>query len=320
MCGLKGPGCGCLDGVTAFFEIMLKASQAVSSTKLASNHVGPDRAEGCLDKLILLSKVAVPRENLERRLAESGVTPRVCTLKDRKWYLLGRDGVQFYLGHPENTRIHKIITRPSAFVSWDAYIKHLKDLCGDAALSAKIQRIDLTVDYHTPFANMLRCLDVTHKRIRTEYQEHSGIKTGLLIGAGANKIVVYDKSKERGEQLDRSRIEIQLSGNAAPKVTIDDLPRALIVPEFRPFKSLRLSDVRIDVSAATHPEAVVHRMAEFETLWRHNGFYGARKALNGSRNFQRDVQQLLTLQRWSIEPDDVLRESLNRFFNQGVSR
>jgi hypothetical protein len=224
-------------------------------------------------------------------------------------------GLQCFLGHPNNPQIHKIITRPSAFSSWDKYTETMESLFGDSIADSRMHRLDFAVDYETPFANMLTCIDVTHKRQRSEFQEKSGVKTGLIIGTGSNKILVYDKALEQGVPGSLSRIELQLTGKSVPDTKLKLLPNTISASEFSPFHLVRLNDVAIDASALTHSTEIVHRMQEFRTLLQHNGFYGARKALNQARNFDRDYMKHLTLTRWTHDPNTVLRKSLLNFFN-----
>ena len=308
--------CSCMQTLTAFMGLLLRVDRDVSSIQVTSGTVGPEDAEGCIDKLSLLSKEPIPRKLIEDRLRSAGTNYRVSTLADRKWYLSAGDGLQFFLGHPEQQNIHKIITRPSAFPSWRNYEDRLETVFGEWIDGAKIIRLDLTVDYAAPFNTTLQALDVTYKKQRTEYEESSGIKTGIKIGSGTSKIIVYDKGLENGSHKPTSRIELQLSGRSVPKVTLRDIPKFLKKPDFEPFNSIKLHDITLDASAATHPEHIVERLKQFETLLRHTGYFGARKAVSQSRNFERDYLRYMTRQPWTHTPDSVLRQSLINFFRK----
>ena len=296
--------------------LLLRVDRDVSSIQVTSGTVGPEDAEGCIDKLSLLSKEPIPRKLIEDRLRSTGTNYRVSTLADRKWYLSAGDGLQFYLVHPDQQNIHKIITRPSAFPSWRHYEDRMETVFGEWIDGAKISRLDLTVDYAAPFNTTLQALDVTYKKQRTEYEESSGIKTGIKIGSGTSKIIVYDKGLENGSHKPISRIELQLTGRSVPKVTVRHIPEFLTTPDFEPFNTIKLHDLTLDVSAATHPEPIVTRLKEFETLLRHTGFFGARKAVSQSRNFERDYLRYMTRQPWTHTPDTVLRKSLLYFFKK----
>lgn len=314
ICHAAPSQCDCLTGLTNFMEILLKTNAHVSSTKVASKHIGPDEARACVDKLIFISEAPIPRHVVEQRLKAMSVGFRIGTLKDKKWYLSTKSGLQLYLGHPNNDKFHKIITRPSAYPNWNEYLGFIGNIFGEWIEQARIYRVDLAVDYKTPFSNILKCLDVAHKRQKTEFLEKSGVKTGIIVGAGSNKLVIYDKGKERGISEHISRIELQLSGNSAPKSSILQLPESLCFGDFNPFRIIRLHDVEINSISSNHPNPVLERMNEFKTLADHNGFYGARKSLNQSRNFDRDYAKHLTFSHWTLDPNKVLKDSLTEFF------
>lgn len=225
ICRSSKPSCACLQSLTDFMGILLRVDRDVSSIQVTSQTIGPEKAEGCIDKLSLHVNEAIPRELIEERLRASNINFRVSTLRDRKWYLSAGDGLQFYLGHSEQQSIYKVITRPSAFKSWNAYHDRMETVIGEWIDEARISRLDLTVDYEIPFATMLQSLDVAHKRQRTEYQEASGVKTGLKIGHGTDKIIAYDKARECGSNEPKSRIELQLNGRSAPKTSMRDVSK-----------------------------------------------------------------------------------------------
>jgi hypothetical protein len=314
ICHAAPSQCDCVTGLANFMNILLRTEARVSSTQVASKHVGPDRARACLDKLIFISETPIPRSVIEQRLKALNINFRISTLADKKWYLSTKNGLQLFLGHPNNVKFHKIITRPSAYRDWNQYIRLLEDLFGEWIDNFRIYRIDLAVDYMTPFSNLLKCLDIAHKRQRTEFQEKSGLKTGLIVGVGSNKLVIYDKANESGLNESMSRIELQLTGKSVPTTTIHQLQETLCSADFRPFGIVRLHDVEVHSHPSTHPNPVVERINEFKTLVQHNGFYGARKSLNQARNFDRDYAKHLTLSHWSLDPNEVLHESLMEFF------
>ncbi|MDA2937389.1 hypothetical protein MYX75_03895 [Acidobacteria bacterium AH-259-A15] len=314
ICGTK-EGCSCRKALSRYFELLLRVEKrSVSSWKPESATVGPN-GTACIDKVSL--SLALWREELMARAKYAGLQLKAVRLRDGRWYTQVGDeawGWYLYPGYFGAEWITKIITRPSAFSSFQDYLQMLRRLFSDDELAtARIIRLDFAVDYPLPLRQILRCLDVSCKRIKIEYQEEGAEMTGILVGRGLEKVLVYDKGRKTGDAKPLTRIEIQLSGKKLPAWNLLALPE-LVERRIRPFKAVKLHEIKLCDPSSLLSDKARMRHHELQVLIDQQGYLAARKKLNRTGNFQRDYGSFINLTSWAETPDDTLARDLLLFF------
>lgn len=316
VCGTS-EGCFCQDSLVRFFQLLETAENRVS-THISTSRTSPLQGQAHLDKLSGHLLEGLDRDILIRRLDEKNIPHRITRLKDKKWYLQAGDStngksILFLLGHPQNPFISKLITRPSAFANFDHFHRLISDTLPPLALEGfRLTRLDVAVDYPSPLATITEGLDIGFKRAKVTYQDHGNKRTGILVGKGSEKILVYDKSAESGLTEPLTRIELQLSGAKLPAKTIPHLLKTL--PHWSPFDAITINHI-------TYKENLLlsdrdqKRLQEIKQLLSREGLFSARKILNEKRNFDRDYKKLISIEPWQHQPNLVFQNQISLFIN-----
>lgn len=296
-----------------FFELLQLAKEKDVSSEVTTS---VKKELGCIDKLEIYFQVPIKRSEVEE--VTSGIS-KITRLRDKRWYLeIGKDtGTYLYLGHPDNTDLVKLITKPSTFHNVNQYKSYLYKYFGvDRIENARISRMDLTVDYLEPWSKVVRGLSIEHKRKRVQYLEHSGQRTGIQAGSGSQVIVVYDKRAESKLDHDITRIELQLKGKELPIRTFKDLSQ---LPDrlknSNLFSGIILNEISITELRGDNPLRL-KRLGELTALLEHEGYFIARKKLNSSNNFNRDYAPLLNIRMWDRQPQEVIEKFVYDYFKE----
>lgn len=310
--------------LVGYFQLLLKVEQRLVSTQEpASENCLDHHPTGCLDKLCFQLPNIIPREDLCVRLRKASIEFQPTKLNDRRWHLhIGKpdSGVYAYLGHCNSMGIHRFTTRPSAFTSHSKYLQYIQSFLTPAELeTAKISRLDLAVDYPEPFKTVIRGFDVLWKKHRTMHQVAS--ITGITVGTGQEKIVVYDKELEAKLSTPLTRLEFQLTGRKLPISAFSSLPK---LPEYikrsNPFKIISLNQIHLPDADSQLNEVAKNRLNELWTLLEHQGYLFAKKELNNSRNFERDFMPFIELKPWQPSPAEAIETAIAAFFNPALER
>ena len=252
--------------------------------------------------------------------SSAGLAQKSVKLRDNRWYVqVGDDSIGWYFKAPynQNTDISKMITRPSAFQSFEKYLNTLSQiLTGNELKNIKITRLDITVDYFETLENVLQSLNVINKQVEVEYMEKASRRTGMMIGKGSEIIVVYDKADRSNRSDPLTRIELQIAGKKLPTRDIFKLKESLLADKGKShFNTLTLNHITLDKPHDVESKAVHDRFKEFETLLKHDGYLSARKKLNENGNFKRDYGAFFILDPWDNQPEKVFNQSMESFFN-----
>jgi len=203
-CCRTGIGCDCRSALVQFLTILQTTDQRVSTAKLTIELDQPVSIESL--------RIAARREEFSINRTR---------LRDGKWYLELLGGAHgFYTPIVQSQTqefFWKLITRPSAFGNFVEYQNALHLIVSPAEVAtARIQRLDLAVDYQAPLTEILKSLDIPHKRSRVAFMDEGSTRTGIMVGKGNEKIIAYDKAKQKGIAGPLTRIELQLRGKKLP--------------------------------------------------------------------------------------------------------
>lgn len=299
-----------------------------------SNHVSTlnptsIKAMACIDKLSFsFPKGLLPVQELLDRAGYRGIHATEERLKSRWCYKISSDPYHFFVSKPadlmEQQSMTRIITNPSRFDSYGQYRDFINLLFTEVELSlAKVSRLDLTVDYLIPFETIFRGLDCKYK-IRAsrfvadiEYKTEGSLVTGVNIGRGNEKFVVYNHQRKHRGSSYRTRIECQLSGKKCPirnYLEITELARKL--NDKNPFDLISLNQIHMnskdEFHSISHQKKITGLSSSIDCL----GYLGARKKLNKNKNFKRDYQKYFYIQPLSQQPNKVIESYILNYFNQ----
>lgn len=320
----QGSECGCRSALVQFLSLLHAVDRRVSTTKLASEILKNEapNSRACVDKLTLELDQPVPIDRLQVAAQRVGFKLERTRLRDGKWYLALLGGaLGFYaqiIRTPSEELVWKLVTRPSAFENFAEYSRSLKMILepGEVA-AARIQRLDLAIDYEADLSTILRSLDIPHKRSRVAFMDEGSARTGIMVGKGTEKIVVYDKAKRESIEGPLTRIELQLRGQKLPArkfeflygAITDWLPRSV-------FANISMNRVLLNEHMGQMGQRSADRINELKVMLQKDGFYASRCSLNQNRNFKRDYLPLLQTTPWATQPIEIIKRDLEVFFNK----
>ena len=319
--------CGCRRSLSRFFELLSIAEQRrVSTLKVTSTDENKTEGSGCVDKLTFRLESPLSVSELKQRSEAVGLSQKIVKLRDRRSYLLIGDkngGWYFQLPHHEAPPFTTtMITRPSAFKSFETYRQCLLQILTLQELDAlRITRLDLAVDYSESFESILQSVDVTHKQLRVKFTDKGNKRTGMMIGQGNEKLVIYDKGHEQKSNTVRTRLELQLTGAKLPARDLDSLRKTILAHDLkrRPFERVTLFEIKIRNTPALSSPLALERLRDLQVLFKREGFLATRKRLSENGNFDRDYGPLFELVPRAEQPDKTLARSLEAFFGGAKS-
>jgi len=308
--------CRCAAAVKRYLQILLAAEQrAVSSRQSTSESVG-FRGTACIDKLTFVLPQALTPQGIFRRQQCGKLAVREVRLRDRKSYLqVGpKERALYFQGHFGSTELWKVVSRPSAYPSYASYLEDVGKVL-DTNLMSKVsfRRLDIAVDYAVDLESFLMSLDISRKRAKYEFIDMGSNRTGVRVGSGVEKFVIYDKARRNGQADPLTRLEVQLSGSKLP---CQDFEGLFALQEFSPFKSVSLHDVNLPDADILLTPSLRKRLSEFKILLRREGYLAARLKLGKHGNFERDYGKYLTKRPWSETPDEAVRHHFRLFFSK----
>jgi hypothetical protein len=304
-----------------FTDLLLKVSNRVKvSRPNVTSMVGTfQKPKGFIDKLVLFFSEKKSVSELINRAEKLGCKCETGYLTDKKLYLfIKKEHIQIecFLGVPENTEIKKIQFNPSKGLVFYKSELFLLELFGPIIFEAKIYRIDFTIDIFKGFKKILEGLDVKYKSAKVEYIGKGSNRTGVKIGQGNDKLVIYDKSKKEKTKYPWTRIERQLSGPKSPIKKYGELRYSLSsIIKFNPLGIVTLNHIDL-VEKADYTEVQREQFNELKVLIKHEGYFSARKKLNYNKNFQRDYSKYFTLTAFKKQPEDIFNEDIINFYKE----
>jgi len=315
--------CSCRSALSRFFTLLQTGdSRSVSTLKVQSRH---KQGRACIDKLTFALPSPVSVAEIYHKLSTQSIACVKVKLRDHKWYIRVGDsdsGTFVHLGQFDSQWTSKIVTRPSAFSDFASYQAHLNTSFGGNLMDqAKIVRCDFAVDYDTTLVSLLRGLDVANKQVVTQFTAKGSEKTGVMIGKGSEKVVVYDKSRDLNSAIPCTRIEVQLTGAKVPSLTLNELKTKTSAGKVKTgFENLSLHDVDL-IEAITIPrEQDQERRRQLDLVLSREGLLSARKTLDVNGNFQRNYGSLMTLHPWEPQPHEVLTNELKQYFSDTIKK
>ena len=312
----KENNCACLSSLTRYAKILESANQRISSSNSASSNI--IKGIGCIDKLSFELQTPVYERQFLDNLKSIGISFKVTKLRNQNnfFYQIGDSKLRIYCPKPFSTsHIKYLITNPSSFIKHEDWLKRIASLLPLIDLhNTRVFRLDLAVDYEVSFKMINQNLDCKYKRVKIEFLSKSGQWTGMNIGSGNEKFVIYDhKERHRGSQP-KTRIECQIKGAKIPISSIVDIS---MLPERlkarNPFSALELKSVQTCSLSDYSSERDQRRIKKLKVLIEYNGFLSARKKLNTHRNFKRDYEKYLRFEENFEQPADIIFRSLTKY-------
>lgn len=311
--------CFCLKSVVRFIEILRTVDQRVSTLKQTSAVATRSPVNITIDKLSFELPSPIYEAELTERLRSAGFASKLVKLRDRRWYIqvgAAASGIYFALGSRFSPCTSRLITRPSAYPTFAHYQNQLEQLLSKQEIkNLRITRLDLAIDYQEELSSILRGFDFKRKQAQVSYIDRGGKRTGLCIGKGTEKILVYDKAIESNLSQPLTRIEVQLSGKKLPARDLSSLEKVLLDTKWNPFDQISLNDVELPEHPASLPSIQQERLSSLTPILNREGLFSARRVFNEQGNFQRDYQSLINVQPWKQQPYASFKEHFSNFFN-----
>lgn len=298
-----------------FTEILLNVQNRVSSSKPSSSFL---RNRGSIDKLEIRLNDPIEVSSLRNRCQELGYKLEGNYKKDKRFYLTVQFGLKYldcYLGHPENNQIRKIIINPSKFKSWIETETFLLEVFGLSILEANLYRMDFTFDLFESYQKVLEGLRINHKRANTEFHGGTKLRTGLNVGAGNDKYVIYNKGEKENSGFPWTRIERQMSGRSLFLKKVKDLrTSAAKIIAFNPLAEIEINSITFNDPASFSSK--LEKYNDLKSLVKHEGYFLAKKKLSQNRNFERDFAPFFQLIPAITQPQEVFNKDISTFFQE----
>lgn len=308
----KNERCDCQSSMATFFAIVKKASERVLRVEPSSIGEHSQVISAGIDKINAYFSEPVSIDCIRAAIAGQDHPAKRVFLKDRKPYLaIGSDSKQIHLklGYGEKD-VTALISNPNRFNNWKNYCGFLSSIIPQNTLAgARVTRLDLNLDFKCSFPSLIQKLDIKNKRSAVTFMDSSGCRTGLIIGKGDEKIEIYDKAKKEKLENPHSRIELRLGKEKLPSRSIFEIPKALTEGLY--FDGL--VGVTTHFTDAPTNQEQSQRLSTFKNYLERDGFYSAKKAMNQSRNFERDFAKLVKIQPWAIQLSQLFKTNLKMF-------
>ncbi|ASD64250.1 hypothetical protein [Bdellovibrio bacteriovorus] len=211
---------------------------------------------------------------------------------------------------PTHEMITGLISNPNRFKSWTDYVEFIQSILPLTSIqTAKVTRLDLNIDFNTPFNQLIQQINIKQKSTGTRYEDKKGERTGIYIGKGSEILVIYDKSKKDKLSSSHSRIELRLARKKLPTQSLYDLPQYLKSKSF----FSHLEGVYVAPTPTLISDSQKKKIQEFQSILQRDGFFAARKAMDQNRNFDRDFVQVLKISPWPTHPSEIFKRGIQAF-------
>lgn len=305
-----------LSATTRFMELLLQVRERVSSPKLTSTITQYSSGKGFLDKVECYHPTGLNLQTIKRKCEELGLSYHSKRLADKKLYLeisKNEKQIHFFLGHPHNQILRKIFFNPSGYKSVNEMMSFLEEIFDNEMLELVITRIDFTLDLCVSYQEILKGLDIKHKRSNSEYSRNS-VRSGIVIGGMNDKIKIYDKAAQLRLKTPLTRIERQIRKPVLFVRSVKDLSNSLEkILNFKPFDVINLNHIDFEEGQCRTQEQL-NKMSELKALIDHEGYFLAKKKLNQNDNFQRDFGKFFKLTEFSRSANDQFQEDIITYF------
>ena len=234
-----------------------------------------------------------------------------------RWYLCAEEGrIHLRLWNRYSNVSNKIVFNPTRYETFLHLTQEIKELLGDSFSGReKIRRCDLAVNVQRPFSEVRLGLDVKFKKFSEAFT--SGEPTGLNIGKGEERIVVYDYGLRHGGLPSAvTRVEAQLRGRRLPVkefCEIDQLPKVL--REKNTFSKVQLYNIDFAAPDSVTTLRETERLTRLKTSFDLIGYSTGRRYLNRNGNFDRDYGHLFRALPSPISLQEKIIRHVESFFD-----
>lgn len=306
--------------IVKFLELLATVDCRVSSTNTTSTLGAEGVDHGFIDKLTLKLSEDVSLCEILAISKRTSIKAEGKYLGDKRFYIVleSESGTKVWnhLLHRDNESFNTITVNPSKFRNLKDLEDFLYNIYGARVSAATIKRIDLSVDIYDCFNQVIKGLDVLYKSVKTEYSNKTSF-TGLMIGKGEDKLLIYDKSVESKTKAPRTRLERQFSGKKVPIKKFGELRKYIQNLDqdnsMNIFSLNYIEFVRPKVRLTSIQEG---QLQELQSLINHFGFYQTRKKLNQNRNFLRDYSGYFLLIPFKKQPNHLFNEGMKAFITE----
>ncbi len=307
--------CACKAALLSYFSILDSVNARVLSAEPASHEKQPSIRTVGVDKLSGYFQCPIAIESVRQSARLIGVPVKRVFLKNRRPHLeIGEHPLQIHF--PINISedlVTGFVSNPNRFSSWNTFWSFFSSLIPRSTTSsAIITRADFNLDFACSFSNLIESIDIKHKQSSLTFLDDSGERTGLIVGKGAESIAIYDKAKKERIDTPLTRVELRLHRSKLGKGSLEQFPNT--VQQCSLFESL--IGVTVTRSKVPLSDDQQTRLSNFNSLRRRDGYYSAKKLMNQARNFDRDFSKIIKIEEWTIQPKDLFRHGIKRFFNK----
>ena len=308
--------CDCLNVLVRFYNLLEGVRLRILTTKVASEKYDQNMDSAGIDKLNAYFSEPLEIAEIIRKAKAHNFTVEKTRLESKNQLKIScsEEYIHFTLDISQ-THFKGFISNPNRFKNWPSYVLFLEKLLDSEVIrSAKIQRLDLNVDFFTPYNEIVQRIDMKNKSTEASYESKRGQRTGIYIGKGSEQLLIYDKSIKDNLSNPRSRIELRLKEGKIKCHSIYDIPESLRKNNY--FCDVEGVDVVQSKSILTHGQNL--KLQEFMGILVRDGFYSARKSMNKSRNFDRDFAGILKIAPWSNQPSELFNRKIKLFLDPHV--
>ena len=222
---------------------------------------------------------------------------------------------------------YQLEINPARFQSYLDCLQFLREVIPLRYLrTGSLSELHLSVDYPIPLSDVIEGIQLPKKRKTTEYYDGAR-RTGVMIGANHECLLVYDKfAEQKLKKKDKcsvsdptTRIELRLRGRKLPTRDLLSLEATLrrtyeLKQSLWPMSAVSLHSVQLrTVSGLKLRERLYQE--RFASHVRLMGFQLARKFLGRGCNFRQRYERYFELHPFAMQPSRRLCLSLASFFD-----
>lgn len=312
MC-LQDNECTCRNAFVSFLSLCKKASARILTLKPSSRAphglagVGIDKLNASFQQLPLISEILCAAKSNSFEVLQK-------RLEGRNTLRIGDEKLFIHIHiDPSRTMATGFISNPNRFKSWGDYMHFIELVLPKMTLeTAKVNRLDLNIDFTLPFDKLIQQIDLKGKTTTKQYEDKAGEGTGIYIGKGPEVLVIYDKAKKDRTSGPHTRIELRLRGSKLPTHNLYDLPKQL---ENKAYFS-QVEGVELDFNFDLLTDIQKQRLRNFQLILKREGLFAARKALSKNRNFERDIARLVKSTPWPNHPSEIFKDGILGFLRR----
>lgn len=310
ICKLKSP-CDCKNLMARYLSILENVHYRILSQKLTSKPQEFLKVSAGIDKLDAYFLEPVDLSTVIAHARQNGLETKKEQKNKRVMLKVANNNSSIWLSLNITQELATgIISNPNRFENWYSYLAFIKNAAPLSIIeNAKITRLDLNLDFNLPFEELIQKIDIKQKSTNISYDDKGGVRTGIYIGKEPEMILIYNKSKKEKLPSPLTRVELRLRGNKLPCKSIYNVAHEIQSKSF--FSSCVGCDLTYEESTLSHPQK--NKLQDFTSLLKRDGLYSARKIMNKTRNFDRDVAKILQTTLWATQPTELFKREIKSF-------